>query len=51
MALKEYKYQGSTYQFDDADVPEGAALVKQAEPKNKQVKPANKEQAKPADKK
>ena len=42
MALKEYEYRGSTYQFDDADVPDGAVLVKQVEPKNKQGKPANK---------
>lgn len=40
MALKEYKYQGSTYQFDDSDVPDGAVLVKQATPRNKQAKPA-----------
>lgn len=51
MALKEYAFNGSTYQFDENDVPDGAVLVKQAEPKNKQVKPANKEQGKPAVKK
>lgn len=49
MALKEYKYRDSTYQFDDDNVPDGAVLVKQAEPKNKQAKPANKEQGKPAE--
>lgn len=42
MALKEYEYLGSTYQFDESDVPGGATLVKQVEPKNKQAKPANK---------
>ena len=27
MALKEYRFNGSTYQFDDEDVPAGAVLV------------------------
>ncbi|WP_181125595.1 hypothetical protein [Rathayibacter sp. AY1B7] len=26
MALREYDYRGSTYQFDDEDVPAGAVL-------------------------
>lgn len=51
MALKEYEYNGSTYQFDESNVPAGAVLVKQVEPKNKQVTPANKAQGKPANKK
>lgn len=44
MALKEYEYQGATYQFDDENAPEGAVLVekKSRTPKNKQAKPANK---------
>ena len=42
MALKEYEYNGSTYQFDESNVPVGAVLVKQVERKNKQGKPANK---------
>lgn len=42
MALKNYEYRGSTYQFDDSDVPEGAVEVKAATPANKSVKPENK---------
>lgn len=41
--LKQYIYNGKQYQFEDNDVPEGAAELKKAvEPSNKAVKPANK---------
>jgi hypothetical protein len=42
MALKNYEYNGSTYQFDDSDVPDGAVEVKAERPSNKSVAPANK---------
>lgn len=42
MALKNYEYNGGTYQFDDSDVPDGAVEVKAASPANKSVKPENK---------
>jgi len=42
MALKNYEYNGGTYQFDDSDVPDGAVEVKAAAPSNKSVKPENK---------
>ena len=42
MALKNYEYNGGTYQFDDADVPAGAVEVKAAKPVNKSVAPENK---------
>lgn len=42
MALKNYEYGGATFQFDDADVPDGAVEVKAAAPANKSVKPENK---------
>ena len=42
MALKVYEYNGSTFQFDDSEAPEGAIEVKAAEPKNKSKAPANK---------
>jgi hypothetical protein len=41
MALKNYEYNGSTYQFDDSDVPDGAVEVKAEKPSNKSVAPAN----------
>lgn len=31
MALKVYSYNGSTYQFDDRDVPSGAVEVKRVD--------------------
>ena len=42
MALKNYEYNGATYQFDDSDVPDGAVEVKAATPKNKSVTPEDK---------
>lgn len=42
MALKNYEYNGGTYQFDDSEVPHGAVEVKAAAPSNKSVKPENK---------
>jgi hypothetical protein len=42
MALKNYEYNGGTYQFDDSDVPAGAVEVKAALPANKSVVPENK---------
>lgn len=43
MALKEYEYNGSTYQFEEGQEPAGAVEVKQApQPKNKQRTPKNK---------
>lgn len=42
MALKNYEYNGSTYQFDDSDVPDGAVEVKAGKPANKSVAPVNK---------
>jgi hypothetical protein len=42
MALKNYEYNGGTYQFDDSDVPHGAVEVKAAAPANKSVTPENK---------
>jgi hypothetical protein len=42
MALKNYEYNGGTYQFDDSDVPDGAVEVKAVTPANKSVKPENK---------
>ena len=31
--LKEYEWQGRTWQFDESDAPEGAVPVKPAQPK------------------
>jgi hypothetical protein len=42
MALKNYEYNGATYQFDDSDAPDGAVEVKAATPKNKSVTPEDK---------
>lgn len=42
MALKNYEYNGATYQFDDSDVPDGAVEVKASKPENKSVTPENK---------
>lgn len=44
MALREYEYNGGTYQFDEKLAPKGAKLIdsKQREPQNKQKAPANK---------
>lgn len=42
MALKNYEYNGGTYQFDDSDVPDGAVEVKASMPQNKAVTPENK---------
>ena len=42
MALKNYEYNGGTYQFDDSDVPDGAVEVKADRPVNKSVAPENK---------
>lgn len=42
MALKNYEYNGGTYQFDDSDVPEGAVEVKAYTPQNKSATPENK---------
>lgn len=42
MALKNYEYNGGTYQFDDSDVPDGAVEVKAEKPANKSVAPENK---------
>jgi len=42
MALKVYEYNGATFQFDDADVPDGAVEVKASKPQNKSVTPEDK---------
>lgn len=42
MALKNYEYNGGTYQFDDEAVPAGAVEVKAEKPVNKSVAPENK---------
>lgn len=42
MALKNYEYNGGTYQFDDSDVPDGAVEVKASKPLNKAAAPENK---------
>ncbi|WP_157874167.1 hypothetical protein [Psychromicrobium lacuslunae] len=42
MGLKEYEYAGSTYQFDDEEVPQGANEVKADKPVHKAVKPEDK---------
>lgn len=42
MALKNYEYNGGTYQFDDSDVPDGAVEVKAERPSNKSATPTNK---------
>jgi hypothetical protein len=42
VALKNYDYNGSTFQFDDSDVPDGAVEVKASRPANKSVAPENK---------
>jgi hypothetical protein len=44
MALREYEYNGGTYQFDEKLAPKGAKLIdsKQRAPQNKQKAPANK---------
>lgn len=42
MALKNYEYNGGTYQFDDSDAPVGAVEVKAVKPQNKSVTPADK---------
>ena len=52
MALREYKWRGSTWQFEDGDAPSDAVLVTEAKRRkasNKAAKPADKA-AKPADK-
>lgn len=49
MTLKEYEFEGRTYQYDDSDVPAGHKLVERDKTETKQAKPANK-QAKPANK-
>lgn len=42
MALKNYEYNGGTYQFDDSNVPVGAVEVKASKPENKSATPENK---------
>ena len=44
MALKEYVWNGHTWQFEETEAPEGAVLVerKAATAQNKARKPANK---------
>lgn len=42
MALKNYEYNGGTYQFDDEDVPDGAVEVKASRQHNKAVTPTDK---------
>lgn len=42
MALKNYEYNGATFQFDDSDVPDGAVEVKASKPENKSATPENK---------
>ena len=52
MALKEYKWRGSTWQFEEDDAPSDAVPVtaaKRRKAPNKAAKPADKA-AKPADK-
>lgn len=52
MALKEYKWRGSTWQFDDADAPGDAVPVtaaKRRKAPNKAAKPSDKAE-KPAGK-
>lgn len=41
--LKVYKIDGYTYQYEEGTQPSNAVEVKALEPKNKAVKPANKE--------
>lgn len=50
--LREYEWNGSTWQFDEKDAPEGARPVerKAAKPANKARRPANKEAAPRANK-
>jgi hypothetical protein len=44
VALKEYEYLGSTFQFEESEAPKGAKLIKKAgSPANKQAAPANKD--------
>lgn len=42
MALKNYEYNGGTWQFEDDEAPEGAVEVKAAKPANKSATPENK---------
>lgn len=42
MALKNYEYNGGTYQFDDSDAPDGAVEVKASTTANKSATPSNK---------
>lgn len=40
--MKVYHWRGSTYQFDENDVPADAVEVKSRTPENKAVAPKNK---------
>lgn len=42
MALKEYEWNGSTYQFDPKEAPADAVEVKSSKPANKAVTAENK---------
>lgn len=46
--LKIYRYNGSTWKFEEGKQPAGAVLVeeKAAQPENKAAKPANKRRKK-----
>ena len=43
--LKEYRWNGGTWQFDEKDAPNGAVEVKRGEPSAKAQQPANKAKA------
>lgn len=49
MALKEYAYQGRTYQFEESEAPEGAVELRPRDAKAAQA-PADKAARKPANK-
>lgn len=42
MALKNYEFNGGTWQFEDSEAPKGAVEVKGDKPANKSATPTNK---------
>lgn len=42
MALKNYEYNGATWQFEDSEAPDGAVEVKAEKTANKSATPENK---------
>lgn len=40
--IKQYRYKGLQWQFEESEAPAGAVEIKAEQPKNKAKKPANK---------